>query len=217
MKEYFVKFGIPILVVVLIIIVIIITIKGTKEDNDRTSYVTLWQETSNHSLLLFDKDRNYKKVKINDILTYADSLIQQMVSDILTDMSDGYISRVYNTVLDENKNIIDTSFTGIYDKKILIFMNKLKQDTGSTITIEPPPGKTSPDMQFALSKANNVLSNSSLSKNIKIGTGNKYNLWTNGFGFAYLYRHKIDGDLLKLGRPIGENTRTPQLEIYRYP
>jgi hypothetical protein len=218
MKEYFVKFGIPILVVVLIIIITIITIKSTKEDNDRTSYVTLWQETSNHSLLLFDKDRNYKKVKINDILTYADSLIQQMVSDILTDMSDGYISSVYNTVLDENKNIIDTSFTDIYDKNILIFMNKLKQDTGSIISLKQPDRKTNPDMAFALSKANSIIDNSSLSTNIKIGAGNSYNLSTKAYGFAYLWATVSDGDIIKLGRPPFENQRVPlRLEIYSFP
>ena len=218
MKEYFVKFCIPILVVVIIIIIITIKIKITKEDNDRTSYITLWQETSNHSLLLFDKDRNYKKVKINDILTYADNLIQQMVSDILTDMSDGYISRVYNIVLDENKDTINTRFTDIYDKNILKFMNKLNQDTGSIISIEPSSGKTNSDMAFALSKANSIIDNSSLSKNIKIGAGNSYNLSTKAYGFAYLYSTVSAGDIIKLGRPPVEGTRQPlRLEIYSFP
>ena len=214
MKEYFVKFGIPILVV--IIIIIVITIKITKEDSNRTSYIDLWLETSNHSLLLFDKDRNYKKVKINDILTYADSLIQQMVSDILTDISDGYIYRVYNTVLDENKNTINALFTGIYDKNILKFMNKLKENTGSIISLELPQGKTNPDMASALSKADSIIGNSSASKIINIGANNFYNLSTRAYGFAYLYKTD-EGGHLKLGRPWFEDERERSLEIWRYP
>ena len=189
MEKYFAKFGIPISVVVVIIVIVvvivlaIITVKSTKDNND--SILTHMPNddkrlVTDKYLLSFDKDRNYKKIKIGDIYAYADKLIKKIEEDILMDISAGYIKSAVDRFITSNTatTAIDKAFTAKYDNVINRFTAEYALSTNSTFSIpQLPTNNKDPNMGEALSRARGMLNESKLNNSVKVGT-ELYNIWS---------------------------------------
>jgi len=221
MEKYFAKFGIPISVVVIVVIIVvvivitIITVKSTKEHNNSLTYMV--DNTTNEDTYKYistmDISRNYKKINISDVYTYADNLIKNMVTEIVNDISDEDILKYFYDVLRINDTDIDTHFTNLYNEKDSLIFEKLQENSGASTIIKTPAGTTAPNQQMIISRANSAIQNTKLSTNKSIrvtpeseaSEANRYNMhnWENGSdGFLYHQEGEWFGNYLRFGRPF---------------
>lgn len=232
MEKYFAKFGIPISVVVIVVIIVvvivltIITVKSTKENNNSLTYMVdyITNEDKYKYILTMDISRNYKKINISDVYAYADNLIKKMVTEIVSDISDGDILKYFYDVLRINNTNIDANFTNLYNEKESLILKKLQEITGAATIVNTPPGTTSSTQQMIVNRLNSSINNSSLSTNnsIRVTKGgetsdaNRYNMrnWENGTdGFMYHEENYwFNQNYLRMGRPFPEKEPHPQID-----
>jgi hypothetical protein len=176
MKKYITGIGIILIVIVLLVIFLILNSKKDYYTGGKT-IISKWPLNYNNgytNLLLFDLSGNYKKVDINAIFTYVDSLIDTIASEIMLDISDGFITGEYIRLTNKSKPTITSDLDTAYSLIRLKYLTKLKEKTGSTLTIDEVRNQNITPAQLK-TLTDEVARNSKL---VNLGANKTYNIWT---------------------------------------
>jgi uncharacterized protein YpmB len=176
MKKYITGIGIILIVIVLLVIFLILNSKKDYYTGGKT-IISKWPLNYNNgytNLLLFDLSGNYKKVDINAIFTYVDSLIDTIASEIMLDISDGFITGEYIRLTNKSKPTITSDLETAYSLIRLKYLTKLKEKTGSTLTIDEVRNQNITPAQLK-TLSDEVARNSKL---VNLGANKTYNIWT---------------------------------------
>jgi hypothetical protein len=176
MKKYITGIGIILIVIVLLVIFLILNSKKDYYTGGKT-IISKWPLNYNNgytNLLLFDLSGNYKKVDINAIFTYVDSLIDTIASEIMLDISDGFITGEYIRLTNKSKPTITSDLETAYSLIRLKYLTKLKEKTGSTLTIDEVRNQNITPVQLK-TLSDEVARNSKL---VNLGANKTYNIWT---------------------------------------